>query len=395
MVAASFVVTSTLGETFWSFGVFFKPLEDEFGWSRTLVSSGYVAFQLGYAISAVASGRLVDRYNPRLILLGSAVLAGLGISLCSRVTEIGQLRLFLLVGGLGSGATWSVPSSVVQRWFYGRHRAGLALGIVTTGVGAGALVFAPLINYLILSYGWRNAYLVVGILFFSIIALSSFVIKRSPIGTGTDLRVKEGIQVSTSVPDWSTGKAVITVSFVGITLSACAAVLAFQVVSVHLAPYATDVGITPTVAAAALGLMGGFSVPGRILSGFVSDRIGWQKTQALSLLGLAVSIIWLIFMRAPWMLYTFAFLYGICHGSRVTTWVGILSQFFGMRSLGELIGLSSGIGQAVAAFAPYMAGFVFDATGSYLIAFIIVMVLLLGAALVAAMIKPPPISQNS
>ena len=157
VVAACFAVTLSLGETFWTFGVFFKPLEDGFGWSRALVSSGYTAFLLGYTISVVTAGRLADRYNPRPIILASALLSGLGISLCSQTQSINQLRFFLFIAGLGAGASWSVPTSVVQRWFYKEKRAGLALSIVSAGVGVGALIFAPLINYLILNYGWRNA----------------------------------------------------------------------------------------------------------------------------------------------------------------------------------------------------------------------------------------------
>lgn len=114
VVAACFAVTLTLGETFWSFGVFFKPLESEFDWSRTLTSSGYTAFLIGYTISVISTGKLADRYNPRPILLASALSAGLGISLCSRVNSINELRIFLLIAGLGAGATWSVPTSIVQ-----------------------------------------------------------------------------------------------------------------------------------------------------------------------------------------------------------------------------------------------------------------------------------------
>ena len=103
VVAACFAVALTLGETFWSFGVFFKPLEAEFGWSRSLISSSYTAFLIGYAISVVAAGRLADRYSPRPILFATAVLAGLGISLCSETQSINQLRLFLFITGIELG----------------------------------------------------------------------------------------------------------------------------------------------------------------------------------------------------------------------------------------------------------------------------------------------------
>ena len=169
VVAACFAATFTLGEAMWTFGVFFKPLEDEFGWSRALISSSYTSFSISYGISVMICGRLADKYNPRPILLVSGLLAGLGTSLCGQVHSITQLHIFLFIAGLGGGATWSVPTSTVQRWFYHRQGAGLALGLVVAGVGVGGLIFAPLISYLIFSYGWRTTYLIVGIFYLTVI----------------------------------------------------------------------------------------------------------------------------------------------------------------------------------------------------------------------------------
>ncbi|MFC2032485.1 MFS transporter [Chloroflexota bacterium] len=391
VVAACFVVTMTLGETFWSFGVFFKPLEAEFGWSRTVVSSGFTAFLLGYAISVVSTGRLADRYSPRPILIAAALAAGLGIALCSQVQSINQLRLFLFITGIGAGATWTIPNSSVQRWFYKKRGAGLALGIVLAGVGMGAMVFAPLINYLILSYGWRNAYLIIGILYFIIIGASALVIKRSPVEISAVLVGDEDVPRKVSVQSWTTSK-VATPAFIGVTFAICVGTLALQSLSVHIVPHATDTGISPTASAAALGLMGGFSVPGRIVSGLISDRIGWQKMMAFASFGMALSILWLIFLKDTWMLYCFAFFYGICHGIRVPTHIGILGEFYGMRSLGEVIGITSAITVFLGAFSPYMAGFIFDTTGSYLIAFLVMIVLLLSGGIIAMMIKKPLIA---
>lgn len=392
VVAACFAVTLTLGEAFYSFGVFFKTLENEFNWSRTLVSSSYTAFLIGYAISVVITGRLADRYSPCSILIVASLFAGLGVSLCYQVRTIDQLRIFLFIAGVGAGATWSVPTSVVQRWFRNRQRAGLALGIVIAGVGVGALIFAPVINHLILTYGWRNAFLIVGILFFTILAISSFVIRQAPMDSRTFLEGERNMPKPIATQGWTTGKIVVTRSFLGITFIFCAGALAFNTVSVHLVPYATDVGISPTASAAALGLMGGFSVPGRIIAGFISDRIGWQKTLVFSIFGLVCSLLWLFFLRDSWMLYCFVFFGGMFNGMRSVANLGIIGGFFGMRSLGELIGIISAFGQVVGAFAPYMAGFIFDTMGSYSLAIIIVIAFLLGGGFIASIIKKPSIT---
>jgi len=389
IVAACFIATFTCGEAMWSFGVFFKPIEKEFGWSRVLISSGYTGFLFGYAISAMAAGRIADRYSPRPILFFGACLAGLGVSLCSLVQSINQLRFFLLIGGLGAGGTFPVPTSLVQRWFYKKPQAGLALGIVVAGVGAGALVFTPLVNYLILISGWRNSYLIIGILFFCTIGLSSLIIKRSPAETTIILEGAEGIPHPVRSQSFTTAQILLSSSFAGITFIHCSVAFAFHTVSVHLVPYAMDIGVTPTISAVALGLLGGFSVPGRIISGIIVDRVGWQKIMIISLFGLALLILLLSILKAAWMLYFFVLFYGICHGSRIAAHLGILGEFFGMNSLGEIIGTITAIAVFTGAFAPYLAGFIFDSTGSYFIAFMIVMMLLLCGGIIATVIRKP------
>jgi OFA family oxalate/formate antiporter-like MFS transporter len=249
-----------------------------------------MAFLIGHGISSMMSGRLVDRYSPRPILFVSALLAGFGVSMCSQVESITQLRVFLLIGGFGAGATWAVPNSSVQRWFQGKPRAGLALGLVSSGVGIGGLIFAPFINYLIMRFGWRNAYLIVGILFFLVITISSILVKTAPAETQKTPDTPD-TQVKPLHTETRKRRLLADPTFLGIAFTHCVGAFAFQTLSVHLMPYATDVAIPATLAAAALGLMGGWSVPARIVSGFLADWIGWQKIMAFSIFGMAFSIL--------------------------------------------------------------------------------------------------------
>jgi len=392
IVAACFIVTIVAGALNWSLGVFFKPLESEFGWSRTLISSGYTIYLIGDAISVLISGRLVDRFNPRPILLAAAVLVGLGISLCSQVQSINQLRFFLLVAGLGVGALWSVPNTITVRWFHNRPKAGLALSIIISGIGAGALFFAPIINHLILTYHLRNAYLITGALFFTLIALASIIIKPRPADirdSGTATELKEISPGETAPPVWTSGKVLATSTFVGIVFFTCMHDIAFQILTVHLVPLATDAAISMTAAASAVGLMGGFSIPGRLISGFLSTRLGWQRILFLAFLGGVLSLLLLVFLRNTWMLYLFVFCYGFFHGTRVPALVGILGDFFGMQSLGRIIGVVFFSAILVGSLGPYIAGFIFDTTGSYLGALIIQMTILSTAGLTALIIKKP------
>ena len=392
VVIACFFVTMSFGETMWCFGVFFKPLEGEFHWSRTLISSGYTAFLIAYSLSSIVAGRISDRHGPRLLLLAGGALAGLGICLCSQVQCVNEFRGYLTLAGLGAGATWSVPTSMVQRWFYGRPRAGLALAIVVAGVGIGALVFAPLINYFILHYGWRNGFLISGILSFVTISAAAPVVRPNPRVVQMTFDQEEEAPHRVDMSGLTLAKVVTNASFLILALALCVTVLTFQVLSVHLIPYATDFGISSTVAATAVGLTGAFSIPGRLLAGPLSDRISWKKSIVMSLFGMTAATGWLLFSRTEWMLYGFASVFGIFWGIRTTALIGALGAFFGMRLLGELIGIATATGNILGAFVPYIAGYVFDTVGSYSIVFISLATLLLGVSLLATSLKKPNFS---
>jgi MFS family permease len=389
IVVACFATTFTLGEAFWTFGVFFKPLQHTFSWTRAAVSSAYTAFLIAHSISTIVTGRLADTYSPRPILLSSALLVGVGVFLCSRVHTVIQLQFFLFLAGLGAGATWSIPMSIVQRWFYQRPKAGLALGIVAAGIGVGGLTFVPVINYVILTHGWRTAYMAIGISFFLTIAVSSLFIKPAPSCENQGKPPKSGSPGHPPVTVWTAHKAMATMPFITITILNCIVILTFQAVSVHLIPHATDLGISPAASAAALGLIGGFSVPGRILSGYISDRISWKKLLSFSLFGMALSLLWLLFVTKPWMLYVFVLFFGFSQGSRISAHLGILGEFFGMHSLGQLVAVPTAVGMFIGAFSPYITGFLFDTTGSYFSAFMTMIVILTAAGAVAALMQEP------
>ncbi|MBI4286759.1 MAG: MFS transporter [Chloroflexi bacterium] len=387
VVAACFMVMLTMGEAFWSFGIFVKPLENEFGWSRSVISSAYTVFLFGFAISSLVSGRLTDRYNPRPILLISAVIASTAIGMASLVQEINQLRFFYFMSGLGAGAGWLVPASATVHWFYGRPKAGAALGITVAGAGFGAVIFAPLINYLVLSFGWRTAFVTIGVIFFVVTALSALVIRPKPaaveVARGKDT-VAPGVK-----PRWTTLRVLTTPSFIAVTLVIASAVTAFQTLSVHLVPHSIDTGMSPTASAVAYGLIGGFSVPGRLASGFLADRIGWHKVLTIAFFGMALSVLWIVFLGEMWMLYAFVFFYGTFHGFRLPSQVGILEQFYGKDTLGELLGITTAVAQIASAFAPYVAAVIFDRTGSYTPVFIIMLLLFLGGGITLTIIKKP------
>jgi MFS family permease len=373
IVAACFAANVCLGEVTWSFGVFFKALENEFGWSRSLTSSCYTFMVVGYAISAIVAGRLADRYSSRPVLLVCALLGGPAIAMCSRIETVVHLQILLFIAGLGSGALLSVPSSTVQRWFQDRPRSGVALGLVMAGVGVGALLFAPVIDYLIMAYGWRQAFVFCGVFFFVAVGFAAAVIRTAPtpVSTRAD-RENEGTSQASL-----TRQLVRTPQFLLLTAVMTVGVFCYQTLNVHLVPFATDAGISPTVAAAALGLAGAFSVAGRLVFGLLSGSLGWRRSLALAQLGLGGSLLSLMFVDRVWMLYCFVGFYGVSQGARAVSIMGVIGRLFGMRAIGEIIGIMMACAQLAGAFGPYLAGYLHDLWGNYTLIFSV-----LGVALI-------------
>ena len=385
IVAACFAATMCIGEVLWSFGVFFEPLETEFSWSRSLTSTGFTALLIGHGISGIVAGRLADRYTARPIMLASALFAGPAIALCSQIHTPLQLQGFLFLAGLSTGATLSVPTSAVLRWFRGRAHGGMALAIVMSGVGVGALVFAPLLSYLITSFGWRTAFIVAGAVFFSIVGGAALVMRPSP--GERERSSTPGRHSSADTPRPPIGRLVGTRQFAGLAGITMVTFFAAQILLVHLVPWATDSGISAHTAAVALGLIGGFSVPGRLISGFLSERLGWRTTLVIAIVGAAVAFFGLPLVDQTWTLYCFVALYGMCHGTRAVAVIGLLGHVFGTRSLGELIGITIAVAQLFGAMGPYVAGYLFDRLQTYSSTFIALGALLALTALLALKLK--------
>src|SRR4030042_3835057 len=177
IVATCFVAATSYG-LFYTFGVFFKSLQTEFGWGRALTGSVHAIHLVIYALSTYFFGRLTDSIGPRRALSLGALFIGIGLSLCSLINNIWHLYLFYIIASLGSGVTVSLPNATVQKWFV--KKRGLALGLVTAGVGAGTLLLAPLSNYLINLWEIGSAYVIIGLSYWGLLTLNALAIEENP-----------------------------------------------------------------------------------------------------------------------------------------------------------------------------------------------------------------------
>jgi len=396
IVAACFIAATSYG-LFYTFGVFFKSLQTEFGWGRALTGSVHSVHLVIYALSTYFFGRLTDSIGPRRALSVGAFFIGIGLVLCSRIHSIWHLYFFYIIASLGSGVTVSLPNATVQKWFV--RKRGLALGLVTAGVGAGTLLLAPLTQYLITSLGWRTSYIILGICYWALLTLAAMAMVDQPGKKGLKpygWQDKVGAEQEKDVGfhDWPTKEAMKTKIFLLIILIYFFTNLPIHMVMIHIVPYLTDLGISRAFAAGALGLIGGISISGRIGMGVLSEKIGWKWGLFLCCLICSLMLFWLIRVKAPWMLLVFTLTYGFFYGGKITTIPGLIGFFFGTRSLGEIIGIIHAVSLTGGIIGPVLGGYIYDRSGSYRLAFLIAALAFLTASILTLFAHPPRVREK-
>jgi len=357
--------------TYSTFGVFFKPVLNEFGWTRAMTSGAFSLSWLMQGLLAILMGRLTDRFGPRMVIALCGLLTGLGFMLMAKLGAVWEFYLFFGIIGTGlSGANVSLMSTVA-RWFV--KRRGVMTGFVMAGGGIGSFIGPPFAERLISAYDWRSSYIILGILVLIYVILAAQLLKRDPEEIGQLPRGmdKDGNrQAASRTGSFSFRQAVSTIQFWKIFIMFfCLGFCAYAII-VHIAPHATDQGIPAHTAARILATIGGLVILGRIIMGAVGDRIGNKRAFIIGyVLGMA-AFLWLVPADQAWMLYLAAGLFGFSWG------IGALGSplvagTFGLSSHGLNLGVIN-FGYSVgAAVGPFITGYIFDVGHSYRFAFMV------------------------
>jgi len=392
IVAASFAIQAVCIGAMFTYGVFFKEFQTEFGWSRAIVAgASSLAFLIMGAVGVLA-GRLNDRIGPRLLIVASGGMLGLGYLLMSRLQAPWQL--FILYGvlvGAGFSTHDVITLSTVARWFV--KRRGMMSGIVKVGTGAGQLLVPLIATGLIAVFGWRNAYLIIGTVTLVAFVTLAQVMRRDPQGIGLQ---PDGCGDQTCNAAIGAGHRSIALKEAarsGRFWTICVAefVIFFCLVTIviHIVPYARDLGLSPVSAAGVLSTIGGVSMLGRFSMGMMNDRIGGKRSLTICFIVLLCGLIWLQAATEAWMLFLFAAIYGFAHGGFFTVMSLTVAELFGIGSHGLLYGIVLFSGTIGGAVGPLAAGRTFDVTGSYRMVFFALIVLaVIGFALVT-LLRPP------
>ncbi|MEE4134438.1 MAG: MFS transporter [Desulforhopalus sp.] len=391
IVAACFMIQATGIGTFVSYGVFFNSLAAEFGWSRAVISG---ASSLAFIVSgsfAILVGRLNDIYGPKKLMSIAAIFFGTGCMLMAQVNEIWQLYCFYgILFGIGLSAIDVIALTTTARWF--SQSRGLMTGIVKVGTGAGQFAIPFLASLGIAVYGWRHTYLLIGAVTLLLLVLLAQVLKRDPSPGKSNDRdaLQGGVAEGASRQDAGLNSlaALRTMQMVIICAVTALTVFCLLIILVHIVPHAGDIGLSSPQAAGVLSAIGAVSMIGRFASGVAIDRIGSKAVMVVCFVTLTASLLWLQIADSPWMLYCFAAIYGLAHGSFFTAVSPIVAEIFGITAHGTLFGIVVFAGTVGGALGPILAGRIFDLTGKYSQVFILITIISLIVLGLIVMLKP-------
>jgi MFS family permease len=371
-----------------SFSLLMPPLISEFHWDRGLVAG---AFSFGFLVSAVLSpivGRVLDGRGPRIVILCGAMLMTAGLLLAPYIERPWHLyaTLGVLVGGGANLMTYTVHSQFLPNWFVVRR--GLAISIAFAGAGIGAIVLLPWLQSIILVQGWRASCWAIGLLVLLVVAPPNLLVRKRPEDIGllpdgaSSAPAVAGQQRPSNVVDpdwvameWTLPRAARTARFWWIVTGYFCALVAWYAVQVHQTKYLIEIGYEPLVAAWALGAVSVIGIPGQIILGGLSDRIGREWIWTAGCAGFAVCYAALIAMEhatSTALLYAMVFAQGF-FGYALTSVMGpIVAEIFEGPHFGAIFGTISIALIGGGAAGPWVAGIVHDATGSYRPAFVLI-----------------------
>jgi MFS family permease len=385
LVATAFVTMGIVVNSRTAFSLFFPSILDEFGWSRGLTAATFTTGLLTSNAFTPFLGVLMDRLGPRVVFPLGLGLMSLGLMLATATREPWHLHLTLgvLVAGASVFVSYMGHSLLLPNWFV--RRRGLALGLAFSGVGVGSFVLMPLIQALLGRVGWRGAcWLLAGLIVLLVLPLNAVVPRRRPeelglrpdgdaaAGAGPRRATVQVVDPAWTAVEWTLARAVRTSRFWWVFVGYFTGLFAWYAVQVHQTKYLLELGFSGELAAYALGLVGLTGIAGQIVWGFLSDRIGREWAWTASGLGFTVCYLALLALPAHparGLVYVMVAAQGLFGYGLASVFGAIPMELFqGPRysSIFAVLNIGSNAG---AGMGPWVAGLVYDRTGSYAPAF--------------------------
>ncbi|MDO8533000.1 MAG: MFS transporter [Dehalococcoidia bacterium] len=397
VLAASVVITAFgTGPLFYGFGIFFPSIQQEFGWSRTLIGGAYSAATISGGLVTIVVGFLIEKLGPRKLMLvgiSAAAVGYMALSLVQSLWMFYAVYIVLIAVGIYGGV--QSPTEVVTAYWFVRRRA-MAQGMLSSAIAVGGMTISPLLAMAILAYGWRNAALAVGVVIAVCCIPAALLVRDRPqqMGLSPDGVPAPGDGQAAATPasvratDMTVRQALRTPQFWLLSVALALKFIGSGAVFVHLIPYLVDRGFDRQTAANLLGLLALVSIFGRVLFGYLGDRVSKRilltVTMCLECLGV------ILLMGATTLSQVILAVVVFAQGMGTLPLIpAIRAEYFGLGKFAALSGIMWGISTMGLVAGPVVAGLSFDITGSYTSAF----ALFIGAYVVAILISaltPPP-----
>lgn len=373
VVGASVLLLAGFLGTLLSFGVFLKPLQAQFGWSRA-ATSGAMSLCIGVqGAVGIVMGRFTDRHNMGFVVAIGTLAGAASYLLLSRINALWQFYLCFGVGaGICSGCAFTPVTATVSKWFDERRRT-LALGIALTGVMLGQMVLSPVIDQVISRWDWRLGYLVASVVVVACGLPGLVIMSRRPprLSPGAPARLRPG---DGAVPSGARGYTVLeaasTPPFWMLIITAFVISCGFYVIMSQIVAHARDVGVAGSMASLILTFNGVGSMAGGLLAWWFTKRLGHKRALLIVLLGQALAMFLFTVTKNAWSFFLVVALFGFTYGTASPVRMSMIPPLFGLRSIGTMLGCTTFAWSIGGLVGPYFAGYVHDVTGEYVFAFL-------------------------
>ena len=374
---------------------------DSLGWSRTVISLGIT---VGYACGGVSSplvGICVARFGPKInILLGSVVLA-LCLAGMSQVSQIWQvLVLWGLAGVAMTFVSLIATTAVASNWFI--KKRSLAMGIISGSIGVSGFIIPILATSFIASFGWRMAWF--GLAGVAVLAvISGFFVRNRPEDMGQvpdgrsgepDQEKGKDLGENPKTKLWTVKKALQQRSTWLIVIFMTTNFIAWAVMMAHQVAYVQGLGSTPMIAALTMSVVPGASLIGGVGFGFLALKFGTKRLAITSFAIYTLALAILVIFKSLPFVYVYAFLFGMSGGAALGVMPTLLADYYGRAIFPKIMGLISLFVFPFRALAPTIAGAIYDATGTYTLAFIILTVLSFIGLICTLLVRPPKLRET-
>ena len=396
-LACSLIGLYVAGTIFFGFTAFFEPIAAEFAWSYAQISFAVSLRGLEMGIFAPLVGFFADYFGPRKVLLGGAIATGAGLILLAQTQSLVMFYgAFLLLAFGAGGCTSVVTMTAVGNWF--RKKAGIALGVVGSGIGAGGLMVLLIVR-LIELYQWRTTLIILGLGMWVIGIPLALVIRNRPEHYGylPDGEVSatpgQSHEIQDNGMEIAFKDALKMRTFLYLNLTEAIRMMTLIAVFTHIMPYLSSIGMPRTsagIVAAAVPLIG---IIGRFGFGWLADIYDKKYVMAVTVVLIILGMLALSFVYMRWIIIPFLILFSLGHGGSMVVRSAIVREYFGRNSFGKMLGIIMGSASIGGIIGPTLAGWSFDTLESYRPIWHVFIALLVVGTLLTLKLKPAAIKK--